>query len=608
MNSIDRKLLSRLERKSLITTEEKEALEARFDHCQGNLYQELLPMNIVNERELAKSYARACGLPFLDIRSIEPDFEMVKSLSREQRQAYQALPIGKADGKLIVAIWEATDVVQIDRLSRMVEGEEIQVVLTLPSALKHELDKFSLEELAEAKAPKAASRKSAESVNAPALTPKLFPEDSPKTAESQKTLHQLETLHESKMPQTLHEAETVIEDEATKTRRELETRFSLTKNKKLPQSSDEIAKIDVNNNPKPLESFLRHATLNRAEELEIDLSRLQSMICLRQDGAWMKLADLTYSEGKKMMSELTDILNPISKNDQTTIGTIDFTEKGKRQRTIVHHVSFHDREHLRILFPANLVLLQRPIRLLGQQPEIKTALEPLLTGQASSMVTVSCADEIALRQMVASLGFFSSSSGCQVESVSWLQGLSLPKTKDRAPLSAEEFGTAISQLTVDKQNFLAIAHEVPDNTIFEAFSRLSSQGGKLASFLSRDLVSSLAVLEPLKPSLHAGHLHLYLWRLPKLCQNCKELNNNSKDAEIPNWILPLQDHDLHDAPGCNECGNRGTKGSVWVSHLLQLNEESAEFEPLIDFRQTLRTSISEGLISLDEVLTQFPFE
>lgn len=610
MNSIDRKLLSRLERKGLITPQVKGDLEHRFEACQGTLYHELLPLNLVIEQELAKSYARACGLPFLDIRKIEPDFATIKYLSRQQRQNFQALPIGHADGKLIIAIKEANDVVQLDRLQRLIPDEEVQVVLTLPSALKEALDKFSIEELTEKNAavpakklPKPVKPVEREEPKRNATTM------SGKLTEMEKTLHEMETFHDERASRTLSEEDTFVEREANKTRREMETRFSLSKKKQAPPSSDEIEKVDLSQNPKPLETFLRQATLNRAEELEIDVARLQSLICLRQDGAWIKLADLSYAEGRRMMAELKELLSNVSQtNINTVIGTIDFVEKGKRHRTIVHHVTFNDREHLRILFPANLVLLQRPVRLLGVQAELKEHLEPMLSGKIRGMLTVSCNDEIALRQMVASLGFFASTNNCQAEVVSWLQGLSLPKTNEHAVFSIEEFSNSLGKYSVDVENLLLIAHEVPDNSTFSQFCALKSKGNKLASFLSRDLNSSLSVLESLKSTLTQGHLHLHLWRIPKLCQNCKELSAGSSASEIPEWLLPLQDHDLHDAQGCAECGNRGTKGTVWASQLLMFDAGSHQFEPLIDFRQTLRTLISEGLVSLEEVTTQFPLE
>ncbi|MGF1573077.1 MAG: hypothetical protein ACFCU1_08400 [Sumerlaeia bacterium] len=610
MNSIDRKLLSRLERKGLITSQEKRALEQRFEQCQGTLYQELLPMNIVNERELAKSYARACGLPFLDIRSIDPEYSTVKLLSLEQRQSFQALPIGFAEGKLIVAIWEATDVVQLDRLVRFVDGHEVQVVLTLASALKHNLDRFSLEQLAEKK--HGATKPATE--NKPELQPAQRAEE-PKRDQSEETtfssrrtrfehtLHQMETLNESEEDSTLHGAETVLENEATKTRRELETRFSLTNSKRLPQSSDEVTKLDSNSSAKSLVTFIQQATLNRGEELEINVSRLQSMVCLRQEGSWIKLSDLKYKEGKMMMEELQELMTVVQTNHQSSIGTIEFTDKGKRHRTIVHHATFPDREHLRILFPANLVLLQRPIRLLGLQPELKELVEPILTGNAKGMLTISCSDEIALRQMVASLGFFASTNNCQVEVVSWLQGLALPKTKDRAALNAEEFAGFISDLATTNPGVLAFAHEIPDTNSFVKFCELETNNAKLGSYLSRDLKSTAEVLESIQTHLQEGHLHLHVWRIPKLCQNCKELVATESESVFPEWLYPLEEHDLHESPGCKECGSRGTKGSVWASQLVQL--KSGKLEPVINYKETLRTLIADGLISLDEVLLQF---
>ncbi|MDX1973828.1 MAG: hypothetical protein SFY68_14965 [Candidatus Sumerlaeia bacterium] len=596
MNAIDRKLLARLERKQFIGSAEKEALEARFEHCQGTLFRELLPLNLVDELELAKSYARACGLPFLDLRKVEPDAEVVNLLNKDQRASYQALPVGYAEGKLIIAIQEAQDVLQLDRLQRLLPREEIQVVLTIPSALKSALDAFAAPPLR----PSASSTKTGSGGTRPTTNSSAQTHEEP-------TLHERDTIREEhKTAKSFNEQETHIEDEAQKTRRERETRFSLGNPKNVPISSDELPKLDFRESNKAFESLMKQAVANRAEELELDVTRVQSLICLRQEGVWSKLAELSHLEGKKLFQELRAGATRLEGDEEHSTGLLEFVEKGKRHRAILYATNQGERIHARLLFPANLTILQKPLRLLGAQPVFRERLEPFLEGRLPGVgLSVSCNDEMALRQMVASLAFLAQTGGMELEILALQQGLQLPKTREKVFGNGGEFVEYLASLSGSGEHSLLIAHQIPDTPSFQGFFGHQYKGNMLGSFLSRDAESARRVLGAHREQLKFGHLHLHLWRAPKLCGSCKELALGTPEQSLPEWLKPLEAHDIHEAPGCKECGNRGTKGSVWVSELAAYNTSQGDFEVLADYRQTLRTLITEGMISLNEVLAQW---
>jgi len=120
-----------------ITNLTDEDLERALQVQKGTrepLGQLMVKMGMISERDCARALGRQWGIPFVDIHQEEIDLEIVNLIPKHLINRYRALPIGRKDNRLIVAMSNPLDIFTIDQL-RLVTGMEVDVVVTVEEDL-----------------------------------------------------------------------------------------------------------------------------------------------------------------------------------------------------------------------------------------------------------------------------------------------------------------------------------------------------------------------------------------------------------------------------------------------------------------------------------------
>jgi type IV pilus assembly protein PilB len=94
----------------------------------------LIELGFVKERDVLRAYAQQLNLPFLDLEKMALDEATMRSIPQNICQKYNAFPIQRNGGKLVVAMADPTNVFAIDDM-RLMTGMEIQPMLAAPEDL-----------------------------------------------------------------------------------------------------------------------------------------------------------------------------------------------------------------------------------------------------------------------------------------------------------------------------------------------------------------------------------------------------------------------------------------------------------------------------------------
>ncbi len=84
--------------------------------------------NLVSEEDLTKVSALASNVPYVSLLNLTVSPDVLKVMSRDTAQTYKAVPFGRMQGRLAVAMLDPTNIQAVDYLSRKV-GETLTVYL-----------------------------------------------------------------------------------------------------------------------------------------------------------------------------------------------------------------------------------------------------------------------------------------------------------------------------------------------------------------------------------------------------------------------------------------------------------------------------------------------
>lgn len=600
MNSIDENLLKRLRRKRYVTEEEATSLAKKFDGCQGDLFHQLLPLGIINDRDLAKSYAKVCGLPFLDIRKVSPEGEILRMLDEKKSHKYQAIPVGYAEKKLIVAITDASDVIALDRL-RLEFKEKVQFVVTLPAAMDELLTQLNRLRASQVNKKIDSSEVNADTesdthnidsrdtvMDRKALSDKKTRLENKNITDEEDSFHEKKTMFDSDPheEETIHSQETVFEEEARQSRMEISTRFSLTSQAPKPLESAE--KISASKSI--LDELVPKAITNRADEIEIDFSRIQCLVSMHLDGYWSQMAELSRSDCSQLVNEIRQRINEsdLDAEGNCKLAKMEFESSRVFHRFLVTIFAIEDKTHVRILIPSNVNIIQRPIRLIAQGDAVKK-IQALLDGKEKGLLLFSSRDEMVCWQMQNSILFQQTISGSdstsqKPEVISWRVSLNIPKLNESVARDEADLNRLLSAIIErdeqsqndadskpEKRNSILVGYHSPSQNCLEALIPALKTRSALTSLTARQPESALAIVNKLNipdELKETPLIHIHLWREPKICANCVELLEDVPN-DLPKDFQSIDAHEFYEASGCSECGHSGRKGNNWIAQVTE---------------------------------------
>ncbi|GAB6156863.1 GspE/PulE family protein [Desulfotomaculum varum] len=102
----------------------------------------LVQLGYCSEDDIARVIAKHAGVPFVSLEKYNIDPAALATLPLEAVKRYRALPIGFAEGKLVVAMQKPTDIMAIDDL-RVLAGYDIKPVFAPDSELEVAIEKYS---------------------------------------------------------------------------------------------------------------------------------------------------------------------------------------------------------------------------------------------------------------------------------------------------------------------------------------------------------------------------------------------------------------------------------------------------------------------------------
>jgi type IV pilus assembly protein PilB len=130
-----------LVRNNLISEEQlDEAISEREDSGKS-LARVLIDMGMVSESQLTSVLAEQIGIQFVDLGSYLIDPDAANIIDTEMAKRYIALPISYADGKLVVAMADPTNVYALEDI-RIMSGMEIMPVVGTKADINNAIERY----------------------------------------------------------------------------------------------------------------------------------------------------------------------------------------------------------------------------------------------------------------------------------------------------------------------------------------------------------------------------------------------------------------------------------------------------------------------------------
>ncbi|HOP94727.1 MAG TPA: type II secretion system ATPase GspE, partial [Dictyoglomaceae bacterium] len=115
--------------KGLVTKEQlDEAL--RVSSERGiRLGEALLELNYINDNQLAQALSEQLGIPFVSLKSIKIDPDLVKIITAKKAREHLILPLYKENGKVVVGIVDPSNILVLDDLRMITRSDVVPVVV-----------------------------------------------------------------------------------------------------------------------------------------------------------------------------------------------------------------------------------------------------------------------------------------------------------------------------------------------------------------------------------------------------------------------------------------------------------------------------------------------
>src|SRR5450756_494168 len=128
---------------NLISEEQLDEALAERDDSGKSLARVLIDMGILTESQLTSVLAEKIGIRYVDLGSYYIDTGAANIIDIDMAKRYLALPIDYADGKLVVAMADPTNVFALDDI-RIMSGTEIIPVVSAKADIISAIDRYML--------------------------------------------------------------------------------------------------------------------------------------------------------------------------------------------------------------------------------------------------------------------------------------------------------------------------------------------------------------------------------------------------------------------------------------------------------------------------------
>ena len=117
-----------------------QTVKAETDASGKSILTELLSKGIITDSMVARATAAIIGVPYVELRNITIDQDILTKIPREAQQRVLAIPLGEKDGILNVAMADVTNVQATDYLSSLV-NRPIRVWMSSERGIREMIDK-----------------------------------------------------------------------------------------------------------------------------------------------------------------------------------------------------------------------------------------------------------------------------------------------------------------------------------------------------------------------------------------------------------------------------------------------------------------------------------
>ena len=108
---------------------------------EQRILDELLKRKIINQDMISRATASIIGVPYVELKNIIIDQDILSKIPREAAVRVLAIPLGEMDGLLNVAMADVTNVQATDYISNLI-NQPIRVWMSSESGIKEMLDKY----------------------------------------------------------------------------------------------------------------------------------------------------------------------------------------------------------------------------------------------------------------------------------------------------------------------------------------------------------------------------------------------------------------------------------------------------------------------------------
>ncbi len=661
LNSLDKKLLSRLLRHDVVSSDQVPLIEEQAARDRQSVSTVVTKLGFADEKITMHHLARINGLEFLDLNEFEPDPAIFETLSTDVVYRTRALPIGMVGETLVVAVADASNIYLIDEL-KVLAARPVQSVLVTETALNAAIAKYY---------PTPPSRDDQtvcledKTILMDATTESPTDESSPSQAETQ--LEPPPAPSPRAKPEEFHDRETLMDhhpishfeenddpskpnrlpsDDAIATRKtriiplsQMATRLeqdmaesqseaerSERFHKSGGRASDEIRPIthsdveswaeedqlprDESTGGTSINKILRemidHALENHAEELEFaPPSARRNRTRIRKDGLWVDSIPYPVKYHESLIAQIKR-LSGISPRSREPV-ECHFSLSGKRADIPIvacfTPTLRGDRCVLR--FQDNIPLIQKPLRVLGVENTNLRDFDKRLGGSGGGIFYVTSAHSRLTGQIFSSILFDQVSEGRSVTSINWTSEREIPGVHQVE--CADEAGMLETlRLATAEETDLVGVSSIPNAEVMQELFTAAMRGRSIVACHTA-LNSAMA-----QAALRASGIdamkrtmgliaHVHVSRVPRLCPQCQQ-PMEKKPRRLPSFVEGMDPDLFFEANGCPACGGTGRKGTSWAPEVFIPDPEgTGEFVTLRDRETSLRVLVDEGFLDIRDV-------
>src|SRR3990167_5476316 len=130
-----------LVRSGLISDADLKSFKLRSGREHTPLFGLLLKEKKISDEDLAKTLATINQVPYVNLSQARVEPAILKLLPHDIAEHYMAVPLGEAQGKLVVAMLEADNIQAADFLSSKI-GRPLKVYAAAESGIRHVLKQY----------------------------------------------------------------------------------------------------------------------------------------------------------------------------------------------------------------------------------------------------------------------------------------------------------------------------------------------------------------------------------------------------------------------------------------------------------------------------------